>query len=461
MTDAPLFPAPASVTPEPEMLSPTVGPGGPILLEDHYLIEELARLGRQSAPERVLLPRGGGALGAFTVTGDVSELTSAAVFQPGTTTEALTRFSSSDTGPGAGMRDLRGFAVRLYSSEGNLDIVGASAPVYYVREPGLVPELIRALRTGSHDGVHPNERRWDFLTRTPSSAHLLAHLMGDRGIPRSWREQNGYGVHTFQWIGPDGTRSWVKYHWHSEQRGAFVAEHGHEGLTTAEALRLAESDPDHHRSDLASAIDSGQSPTWTLSVQVMPYDEALERRENPFDATKIWPHDEYPLRTVGELVLDRSPAGIDGHVENAAFAPTNLVPGIGLSPDGMLLSRSSVYARTQVERLGEDYPHLPVNRPVGTQSAPVLDVEPELLRVAGVVDGDDFSQAGRLVRSVLDDAGRYRMVGNIAAQLLDGVGDDVLHRVIGYWHAVDAPLAARVHNVVHSARQEIARPRPL
>lgn len=293
----------------------TIGPAGPILLHDHYLIEQMANFNRERIPERQPHAKGSGAFGHFEVTGDVSRYTSAAVFQPGVRTDTLIRFSTvaGERGSPDTWRDPRGFALRFYTSAGNLDIVGNNTPVFFIRDGLKFQHFIRSQKRRADTGLRDHDMQWDFFTLTPESAHQVAWLFGDRGIPRTWRHMNGYGSHTYSWINAEGEIHWVKYH--------FISDQGVENLTQDEADRLAGVDADFHQRDLHQAIARGEYPSWTLAVQIMPFDDAKTYRINPFDLTKVWPHADYPLVTVGRLVLDRNFTDHHTEIEQAAFAP--------------------------------------------------------------------------------------------------------------------------------------------
>src|SRR6202042_821216 len=336
----------------------TVGPDGPILLNDFYLIEQMANFNRERIPERQPHAKGSGAFGYFHVTGDVSRYTRAAVFQPGTRTNPVARFSTvaGERGSADTWRDPRGFALRFYTSEGNLDIVGNNTPVFFLRDPLKFQHFIRSQKRRADNGLRDHDMQWDFWTLSPESAHQVTWLMGDRGIPRTWRHMNGYSSHTYMWINAGGERFWVKYH--------FKTDLGVECFTQDEADQLIPSDPDYHTRDLYEAIARGDHPSWTLRVQIMPYDDAPGYRYNPFDLTKVWPHADYPLVEVGRMTLDRNP--VDNHTEMEQFAPapSNMGPGIGPSPDRMLLGRLFSYADSHRYRLGVNYQQIPVNAPV-------------------------------------------------------------------------------------------------
>ena len=460
----------------------TVGPDGPILLQDHYLIEQMANFNRERIPERQPHAKGSGAFGHFQVTGDVSAYTRAAVFQAGTRTDTLIRFSTvaGERGSPDTWRDPRGYSLRFYTTEGNLDIVGNNTPVFFLRDPIKFQNFIRSQKRRADNGLRDNDMQWDFWTLSPESAHQVTWLMGDRGIPRTWRHMNGYSSHTYSWVNVAGEIFWVKYH--------FITDQGIEFLTQAEADTLAGQDADYHQRDLYTAIGRGEYPSWTLKVQIMPFEEAKTYRFNPFDLTKVWPHADYPLHEVGKLVLDRNPADMHTQIEQAAFEPNNQVPGTGLSPDKMLLGRGFSYADAHRARLGVNYKQIPVNAPQapvhsyskdggmrvvnasdpvyypnskgGPQADPALTAEPlwhldgNMVRTAYTLrrDDDDWGQAGTLVRQVMDEASRDRLVSNITGHLLNGVTEPVLERAFQYWKNVDPDLGERVEKGVRDGQ---------
>jgi len=453
----------------------TVGPDGPILLHDHYLIEQMANFNRERIPERQPHAKGGGAFGHFEVTHDVSRHTKAAVFQPGTKTDAVVRFSTvaGERGSPDTWRDPRGFAIKLYTDDGNYDIVGNNTPVFFVRDPLKFQQFIRSQKRRADSNLRDHDMQWDFWTLSPESAHQVTWLMGDRGIPKTWRHMNGYSSHTYMWVNADGERFWVKYHFKTDQ--------GIEFLTQEQADRLAGEDSDHHVRDLFDAIAAGDHPSWTLKVQIMPFQDAETYRINPFDLTKVWPHADYPLHEVGKLSLHRNPTDFHTQIEQAAFEPNNLVPGIGVSPDKMLLARVFAYADAHRARLGVNYKQIPVNRPqcpVHSYSKdgamridPVTDpvyapnskggpradparhpvvekwrADGEFVRAAYTKrpDDDDFSQPRALLTKVMDDAARERFVSNVAGHLRDGVSPPVLERAFQYWRDVHPEIGDRI-----------------
>ncbi|BBX75798.1 catalase [Mycobacterium shinjukuense] len=452
----------------------TVGPDGPILLQDHYLIEQMAMFNRERIPERQPHAKGGGAFGHFEVTGDVSRYTRAAVFQPGATTETLIRFSTvaGERGSPDTWRDPRGFAVKFYTSEGNFDMVGNNTPIFFIRDPLKFQHFIRSQKRMAASNLRDHNMQWDFWTLSPESAHQVTWLMGDRGIPRSWRHMNGYGSHTYSWINAAGEIFWVKYH--------FITDQGIEFLNQRDADRLAGEDGDYHQRDLYRAIERGEYPSWTLKMQIMPFEQAKAYRFNPFDLTKVWPHADFPLVEVGRLTLDRNVTDYHTEIEQAAFEPNSLVPGTGLSPDKMLLARGFSYADAHRARLGTNYKQIPVNSPkvqvhsyskdgamrIANVSDPVYApnsyggphadparaaevrwyADGDMVRAAYTLraEDDDWGQAGTLVREVLDDDARDRLVHNIIGHVCKGVREPVLSRVFQYWRNVDPDLGKAV-----------------
>ena len=388
---------------------------------------------------------------SFEVTEDVSQYTRAAVFQPGTKTDTLMRFSTvaGERGSPDTWRDPRGFSIKFYTSEGNYDMVGNNTPVFFIRDPLKFQHFIRSQKRRADNGLRDHDMQWDFWSLSPESAHQVTWLMGDRGIPKSYRHMDGFSSHTYMWINAQGKKFWVKYHFETDQ--------GNDFLTQEEADKLAGEDSDYHRRDLFNSIKNGDHPSWTLSMQIMKFEEAKTYRLNPFDLTKVWPHDDYPLIKVGKLTLTRNPTDFHTEIEQAAFEPNNLVPGIGLSPDKMLLGRGFAYADAHRARLGVNYKQIPVNKPKvpvhsyskdgagrtenvtdpvyapnskgGPSADPSLTddgglwhADGDMVRQAYTLreDDDDWTQAGILVRDVMDDAARERLVNNIAGHLKAG-----------------------------------------
>jgi catalase len=457
----------------------TVGPDGPILLHDAYLIEQMAAFNREQIPERQPHAKGSGAFGFFQVTKDISAYTKAAVFQPGTKTDTLIRFSSvaGERGSPDTWRDPRGFALKFYTSQGNYDMVGNNTPVFFVRDPMKFQHFIHSQKRRADNGLRDHDMQWDFWTLSPETAHQVAWLMGDRGIPKTWRHMNGYSSHTYLWVNAKAERFWVKYHFKTDQ--------GIQFLTQADADRIAGEDSDYHQRDLFDAIKRGEHPSWTLRVQIMPFEQAKTYRFNPFDLTKIWPHSDYPLHEVGKLTLNRNPTDFHSEIEQAAFEPNNLVPGIGPSPDKMLLARLFSYADAHRARLGVNYKQIPVNRPkvpvhsyskggamrVQNASDPVYapnskggaaadpqrypyvekwDASGEFIRSAYTKrkDDDDFGQPRTFIRKVMDEAARARLVANAVGHAKKGVSEPVLKRVFEYWRNIDKEIGDKIEKGV-------------
>jgi catalase len=454
----------------------TVGPQGPTALHDHYVVQKMQHFNRERVPERVVHAKGSGAHGFFETTEDVSQFTKAGLFQPGTRTPMFARFSTvaGEQGSPDTARDPRGFALKFYTEQGNYDLVGNNTPVFFVRDASKFQDFIHSQKRLPDTGMRSNEMQWDFWTLSPESAHQVTILMSDRGVPRTYRHMNGFGSHTFSWQNAGGEKFWVKYHFKTVQ--------GIENYTEDEAVEMASQDPDAHRRDLRKAIDDGDAPEWKLEVQVMPFEEALDYRFNPFDLTKVWPHSDYPAIPVGRMVLDRNPGNFFAEVEQAGFSPANLVPGIGLSPDKMLMGRIFSYHDTHLHRIGPNYEQLPINSPKvevhsynfdgpmtyinkgdqpvyapNSKGGPVADGENgadlsweveggELGRYENPKhrDDDDFGQAGTLVREVMDDSKRDALVENIVGHASAEVTGETQDRVVAYWTNVDREVGNRV-----------------
>jgi len=398
-------------------------------------------------PERVVHARGGAAHGFFEVTADVTRWTKAAFLSTvGKRTPVFLRFSSvaGELGSADSERDPRGFAIKFYTEDGNYDLVGNNTPVFFIRDPQRFSDFIHSQKRRADTNLRDHNVQWDFWTRTPASAHQVTFLMTDRGTPRSWRTMNGYGSHTFMWVNRGGERFWIKYTLKTDQ--------GIENFTDAEAGAMCAEDPDHHIRDLYTSIQNGDPPSWTMYVQVMDFDDAPGYRFNPFDVTKVWPHGDHPLVRVGRLVLDRNPENYFAEVEQAAFEPANMVPGIGPSPDPMLQGRLFSYPDTHRYRIGPNYLQLPINRPRGQVRSsepgpePAYHLSGEMVRTASVLhpDDDDFVQPRALWEKVLSPVDREHLVENIARHASKGVTPEMQRRVVGYWTSVHPDLGAGV-----------------
>ena len=455
----------------------TVGPGGPTVLHDHYVVQKMQHFNRERVPERVVHAKGGGAHGFFEVTEDVTGWTKASLLsEVGKHTPVFARFSTvaGELGSADTNRDPRGFALKFYTEDGNFDLVCNNTPVFFVRDASKFQDFIHSQKRQPDTGLRDNNMQWDFWTLSPETSHQVTVLMSDRGTPRTWRHMNGYSGHTYSWQNAKGERFWVKYHFKTVQ--------GIENLTDAEAKALAGEDPDVHRRDLWDAIARGEAPEWWLEMQIMPFADAADYRFNPFDLTKVWPHSDYPPVTIGRMVLDRNPENHFAEVEQAAFDPSNLVPGTGLSPDKMLMGRIFSYHDTHLHRIGPNYQQLPINAPrspvhsynkdgpmayrhAGSQptyapnsyGGPQADpgragdlgwwVEAaEIGRYAYDKhrDDDDFVQPRALYRDVMTGTDREHLVTNVVSHVRAGVQPEIAPRVVEYWSNVHPELGAQV-----------------
>jgi len=336
----------------------TAGPRGPLLMQDVALLEQIQHFNRERIPERVVHAKGSGAYGTFTVTNDITEYTKAKVFEKvGKQTGVFARFSTvaGERGAADAERDVRGFALKFYTEDGNWDMVGNNTPVFFVRDPYKFQQFIHTQKRDAKTNVRDMDMQWDFWSLCPESLHQVTILMSDRGLPRTLRHMNGYGSHTYSFVNAEGERVWCKFHFKTDQ--------GIECMTDDESADLIGRDRESHQRDLYSAIERGEHPSWTLKVQIMTDEQARNFRWNPFDLTKVWPHAEFPLIEVGKMELNRNPENYFAEVEQAAFNPSSFVPGIGPSPDKMLQARLMSYADAHRYRVGNNYHQLPVNKP--------------------------------------------------------------------------------------------------
>ncbi len=467
--------------------SQSAGPGGPVLMQDHHLIEKLARFNRERIPERVVHAVGTGVYGRFVVTNpDLPKWTTMKVFaELGKTSEVFARFSTVAGSRGAAdsVRDPRGFAVKFYTEDGNWDLVGNNTPIFFIRDGIKFPDFIHSQKPDPHTNRQEPDNVWGFFANSPEATHQFVWLFGDRGIPASLRHMDGFGSHTFQWVNAAGERAWVKFHFKTDQ--------GIRCLTNAESAKLGGENPSHHHIDMYEAIERGECPSWTLKVQIMPHADAKTYRFNPFDLTKVWPHADYPLIEVGKLTLDRAPDNYFAETENSSFDPGAFVPGIGPSPDRMLQARLFGYGDAHRYRLGINASHLPVNSPkavaggarnygrdgampVGGNGGRSVNYEPnseggpvqtdassglgwEIEGSTGTfphvrhAQDDDFVQAGMLFR-VMDAAAQERLVESLAGSLAQVRRDDIIARSIGHFAKADAGLGVRLEAAVKAKR---------
>ena len=336
----------------------TAGSRGPMLLQDVWFLEKLAHFDREVIPERRMHAKGSGAYGTFTVTNDISQYTKAKLFsEVGKKTDVFARFSTvaGERGAADAERDIRGFALKFYTDEGNWDMVGNNTPVFFLKDPLKFPDLNHAVKRDPRTNMRSAQNNWDFWTLLPEALHQITILMSDRGLPRTYRHMNGFGSHTFSFINADNERFWVKFHFKTQQ--------GIENLTDQEAEVLIGKDRESHQKDLYESIENGDYPRWDFKIQIMPEKEAQDYRFHPFDLTKIWSHKDYPLIDVGILELNRNPDNYFAEVEQSAFNPASIVPGMGFSPDKMLQGRLFSYGDAQRYRLGVNHAHIPVNAP--------------------------------------------------------------------------------------------------
>ena len=468
----------------------TAGPRGPLLMQDYQLLEKLAHQNRERIPERPVHAKGSAAYGTLTITHDITRYTKASVFQPGKQTECLLRFSTvaGERGAADAERDVRGFALKFYTDEGNWDLVGNNTPVFFVRDPYKFPDFIHTQKRHPKTNMRSTTAMWDFWSLSPESLHQVTILMSDRGLPQSYRHVDGFGSHTYSFINAGQERFWVKFHFKNLQ--------GHEFWTNAEAAQVVASDRESSQRDLFENIERGNFPKWRVYVQIMLEKDAETYRWNPFDLTKVWPHGDYPLIEVGMLELNRNPDHYFAEVEQASFSPSNIVPGIGFSPDKMLQARIFSYADAHRYRVGTHYEMLPVNRPkvpvrhyhadgpmrsdapVGTDAfyepnsfgGPVQDerfAEPPL-QISGDADrynhrdgNDDYTQPGDLFRLMTSDQ-QDRLFRNIAAAM-EGVPEFIIQRQLVHFHKADPRYAAGVANAVgvkNNAAQPAMAPEP-
>jgi len=468
----------------------SAGPRGPLLLQDYQLIEKLAHQNRERIPERTVHAKGSGAFGTFTVTHDITKYTRAAIFsQVGKKTEALLRFSTvaGERGAADAERDVRGFALKFYTEEGNWDLVGNNTPVFFVRDPLKFPDFIHTQKRHPKTNLRSATAMWDFWSLSPESLHQVTILMSDRGLPKSYRHVNGYGSHTYSFLNASNERFWVKFHFKTRQ--------GIQTMTNREGEALIAKDRESSQRDLFDAIERGDFPQWDMKIQVMPETDAEHYRVNPFDLTKVWPHADYPLIDVGVLELNRNPENYFAEIEQSAFSPSNIVPGIGFSPDKMLQARIFAYADSHRYRLGTWYEKLPVNAPKspvntyhldgpmrfdapkggdafyepnsfnGPKQNPVLAEPP--LKISGNADrydhrdgNDDYTQPGNLFR-LMSPSQKQQLFRNIA-EAMHGVPDFIVERQLGHFAQADPAYAEGVRQALarHPAADGTGRGEP-
>jgi len=473
MSDNPTLTTSAGAPIADNQNSLTAGPRGPLLMQDYQLLEKLAHQNRERIAERTVHAKGWGAFGTFTVTQDITRYTKAKIFsQVGKKTEMLARFSTvaGEAGAADAERDVRGFALKFYTEEGNWDMVGNNTPVFFIRDPYKFPDFIHTQKRHPKTNLRSPTAMWDFWSLSPESLHQVTILMSDRGLPIGVRHINGYGSHTYSFLNAKNERVWVKFHFKTLQ--------GHKHWTNAEAEAVVGKTRESTQEDLYFAIEKGDFPKWRFFIQVMPETDAEKVPYNPFDLTKVWPHRNYPLIEAGLMELNRNPENYFADIEQAAFRPSNIVPGISFSPDKMLQARIFSYADAHRHRLGTHYESLPVNAPkfpVHTYhkdgqmkfmpSSPNPDAyyepnsfhgpvqRPEFaeppLKISGDANrydhragNDDYSQP-RALFNLFDAGQKSRLFSNIAAAM-QGVPDNIIERQLGHFAKVHPDYAAGV-----------------
>lgn len=447
--------------------SRSAGPRGPVLLDDFNLIEKLAHFNRENIPERRVHAKGAAAHGTFVVTKDITKYTSANIFDTiGKKTPMLARFSTvgGERGSADTARDPRGFALKFYTEEGNWDIVGNNTPVFFIRDAIKFPDFIHTQKRYPKSNLKDSGMMWDFWSLSPEALHQVTILFSDRGIPDGYRFMHGYGSHTYSLINKDGVRTWVKWHYRTQQ--------GIKNLDPKKAAELDGSNPDYATEDLFNAIEKGDYPRWGVYIQVMTEEQAKNYKENPFDVTKVWSQKEFPLHEVGYFELNRNPENYFAEVEQAAFAPSNVVPGTGLSPDKMLQGRVFAYADAQRYRIGTNYQQLPINAPKcpyanyqrdgamrldhngggspnyepnSNLNAPKQTNKPEPLFPADLsgaagqydhrTDADYYSQPAALFK-LMNAEQKELLISNLAASM-QGVKQEILERVLAHFVKID------------------------
>ncbi|MCI2255692.1 catalase KatA [Domibacillus sp. PGB-M46] len=453
--------------------SQTAGDRGPTLIQDVHLLEKLAHFNRERVPERVVHAKGAGAHGYFEVTNDeISKYTKADFLsEAGKRTPMFIRFSTvaGELGSADTVRDPRGFAVKFYTEEGNYDIVGNNTPVFFIRDAIKFPDFIHTQKRHPQTHLKNPTAVWDFWSLSPESLHQVTILMSDRGIPATLRHMHGFGSHTFKWVNAEGQAVWVKYHFKTDQ--------GVKNLDVDVAAKLAGENPDYHTEDLFNAIENGDFPSWTLYVQIMPYEDANTYKWDPFDVTKVWSQKDYPLIEVGKMTLDRNPENYFAEVEQATFSPGTLVPGIEPSPDKMLQGRLFAYADAHRYRVGANHNTLPINSPKcpyhnyqrdgqmrfdgnggksvyyepnsfgGPAETPEAKLTPfEVQGLAGqhsYSHDDHYTQAGDLYRLLSEDE-RTRLVNNIVGAMKPVEREDIKLRQIAHFYKADPEYGTRI-----------------
>ncbi|EAJ2032655.1 catalase [Campylobacter coli] len=449
----------------------SAGAKGPLLMQDYLLLEKLAHQNRERIPERTVHAKGSAAYGEIKITADLSAYTKAKIFQKGGVTPLFLRFSTvaGEAGAADAERDVRGFAIKFYTKEGNWDLVGNNTPTFFIRDAYKFPDFIHTQKRDPRTHLRSNNAAWDFWSLCPESLHQVTILMSDRGIPASYRHMHGFGSHTYSFINDKNERFWVKFHFKTLQ--------GIKNLSNKEAAELIAKDRESHQRDLYNAIENKDFPKWKVQVQILAEKDADKLGFNPFDLTKIWPHSVVPLMDIGEMILNQNPQNYFNEVEQAAFSPSNIVPGIGFSPDKMLQARIFSYPDAQRYRIGTNYHLLPVNRarsevntynvagamnfdsyrngaayyePNSYEESPKEDksyLEPDLVLEGNAqryapLDNDFYTQP-RALFNIMNQNQKEQLFENIAASM-EGVEEKIITRALGHFEKISPDYAQGV-----------------
>jgi catalase len=474
----------ANGAPQPEHRNvQTAGPRGPLLMQDVWFLEKMAHFDREVIPERRMHAKGSGAFGKFTVTHDITRYTRAKIFSEiGKETELFLRFSTvaGERGAADAERDIRGFAIKFYTEEGNWDLAGNNTPVFFIRDPLLFPDLNHAVKRDPKTNMRSAQNNWDFWTMLPEALHQVTIVMSDRGIPDGYRHMHGFGSHTFSMINEQNERVWVKFHFRTQQ--------GIKNLSAEEAEAIIAKDRESSQNDLFSAIENKDFPRWTMFIQVMTEEQAKTHRDNPFDITKVWSKKEYPLIEVGVLELNRNPENYFADVEQSTFNPASFVPGIGPSPDKLLQGRLFAYGDAARYRLGVNHHLIPVNAPKvptneyhrdgymrvdGNHGAktpyfpnsygewepqphyaePTMEMEGVIGHHDPYIDDDPYYQPGDLYRLMTEEK-RVLLIKNTRDNMED-VTDNIKYRHAAHCYLADEEYGQRLSEALGLEREKV------
>ena len=448
----------------------TAGSRGGIMLQDYQLLEKLAHQNRERIPERAVHAKGSAAYGTLEITHDISRYTKANVLQKGEKTRLFLRFSTvaGEAGAADAERDVRGFAIKFYTKEGNWDLVGNNTPIFFIKDPYKFPDFIHTQKRDPRTHLRSNEAAWDFWSLSPETMHQVTILMSDRGIPASYRHMHGFGSHTYSFINDKNERFWVKFHFKTRQ--------GIKNLTNDEAAQIIAKDRESNQRDLFESIEKGDFPSWDFKIQIMTQDQAKSVKFNPFDLTKTWSHKEFPLIDVGVMTLNENPKNYFNEVEQAAFSPSNIVPGISFSPDKMLQARIFSYPDAQRYRIGTHYAQLSVNRPISEINTyvtggamnngmyelddkayyepnsfgggkedrsllePDINLEGAMQRYDHRAEDQDYYSQPRALFALMNDNQKSQLFSNIAESMA-GVSEAIKERAIGHFEQISPEYA--------------------